>query len=137
LPAGSNSFRLLTGLSIGFSAGVQWDGSYIAATDQGYLGGHTSAINRVSVSGSAVTVVRTTVFTDKCFKKTHDMDMSQPFIGGTTRSKNAVIAGNLDCLNRLNVYNYTNGGKPKRIFPPSISPGTAIGQSLSPPAGGK
>jgi hypothetical protein len=137
LPAGSGSFKLLSGLSIGFSAGVQWDGSYIAATDQGYLGGHTSAINRVTVSGSAVTVVRTTVFTDKCFKKTDDMDMSQPFIGGTMRSKNAVIAGNLDCLHRLNVFDYTNGGKPKRIFPASISPGTAIGQSLSPPTGAK
>jgi hypothetical protein len=65
------------------------------------------------------------------------MDMSQPFIGGTMRSKNAVIAGNLDCLHRLNVFDYTNGGKPKRIFPASISPGTAIGQSLSPPTGAK
>lgn len=137
LPAGSSSFQLLDGLSIGFPSGVQWDGSYIAATDQGYLGGYTSAINRVTVSGSAVTVVRTTVLTDNCDGSANYMDVSQPFIGGTGRKDNVVIAGNLDCLNRLSMWNYTNGGNPKRSFAPTITPSTAIGESLSPPGGGK
>jgi hypothetical protein len=65
------------------------------------------------------------------------MDVSQPFIGGTTRKENAVIAGNLDCASRLNVWNYSEGGNPKRSFSPDIVPGTAIGEALSPPSGSK
>jgi hypothetical protein len=133
LPAGSSTFTLLNGLSVGFPAGVQWDGYYIAATDQGYLGGYTSAINRVTVSGSNVTVVRTTQLTDNCDYSTDYMDVSQPFIGGLTPKRNSVIAGNLDCQHRLNVWNYANGGNPKRSFAAAISPGTAIGESLSKP----
>ena len=137
LPAGSSKFTLLTGLTIGFPAAVQWDGSYIAATDQGYQSGFTTAINRVTVSGSTVTTVRTTLLTDSCFGSTDYMDTSQPFIGGTTRKQNAVVAGNLDCQNQLNVWNYTNGGNPKRRLPSDIVPASPIGQSISPPAGGK
>jgi hypothetical protein len=40
-------------------------------------------------------------------------------------------------VNRLAKWNYTDGGNPKRTFPASISPGTAIGESLSPPARSK
>jgi hypothetical protein len=137
LPAGRSKFTLLNGLSIGFPAGVQWDGSYIAATDQGYQGGFTSAIIRVTVSGSSVTPVRTTRLTDNCSGSSDYMDVSQPFIGGTTRKENAVIAGNLDCSSRLNVWNYSEGGNPKRSFSPDIVPGTAIGEALSAPSGSK
>jgi hypothetical protein len=137
LAAGGSKFTLLNGLVLGFPAGVQWDGSYIVATDQGYLGGYTSALNRISVSGSAVTVVRTTVLTDNCDGSTDYMDVSQPFIGGLTPKHNAVIAGDLDCQNALSVWNYTNGGNPKRSFSPSITPNTAIGESLSRPVGAK
>lgn len=133
LRAGSSKITLLSGLSIGFPAGVQWDGSYIAATDQGYQGGFTSAIIRVTVSGSSVTAVRTTRLTDNCDGTSDYMDVSQPFIGGTTPKENAVIAGNLDCASRLDVWNYSKGGNPKRSFSPDIVPGTAIGEALSPP----
>ena len=137
LPAGSSKFRLLSGLTIGFPAAVQWDGSYIAATDQGYQGGYTTAVNRVTVSRSAVTVVRTTVLTDTCDGSANYMDASQPFIGGTTRKQNTVVAGNLDCQNEMNFWNYTKGGNPRRRLPSNITPASPIGQSVSPPAGGK
>ncbi len=133
LPAGSSKFRPLNGLTIGFPAAVQWDGSYIAATDQGYQGGYTTAINRVTVSGSAVTVVRTTVLTDTCDGSNNYMDASQPFIGGTTRKQNTVVAGNLDCLNEMHFWNYAKGGNPHRSLPTNITPASPIGQSVSPP----
>lgn len=133
LPAGSGSFVDLTGLSIGYAAAVQWDGSYIAAVDQGYQGGITSAINRVTVSGSQVTVVRTTQLTDDCTGSNDAMLTVQPFVSGTTKKLNAVISGNIACNNRFGLWNYSRGGNPKRVLPAAIAPGGSLGQSVSPP----
>jgi hypothetical protein len=136
LPAGSSTFTDLTGITIGYAAAVQWDGFYIAAVDQGYQGGITSAINRVTVSGSKVTVVRTTQLTDDCTGSNDAMGTVQPFVSGTTRKLNAVVSGNYDCQDHLGFWNYTNGGNPKRVLPPQIAPQGSIGQSVSPPVGG-
>ena len=64
LPAGKTEFTQLTGLTVGFPGSVAWDGSYLAATDQNYQYNYVTAIHRFTVSGSAVTIVRTTVLTD-------------------------------------------------------------------------
>jgi|HubBroStandDraft_6_1064221.scaffolds.fasta_scaffold240996_1 hypothetical protein len=134
LPVGSGTLELLNGLTIGQPAGVQWDGSYIAAADQNYENSGVSAIYRVTVSGSAVTVVRTTVLTDTCSSGDY-ISLFQPFIGGTTRKRNTVVAGNLavECSYRLDFWNYADGGNPKRVMPPNIAPEEAAGATLSPP----
>jgi hypothetical protein len=102
-----------------------WEGSYVAASDQQYRGGNTTAIYRISVSGSKGTVVSTTVLTDSCYQ--NDADMIQPWIHGTT-----VMGGNHDCKYRFGFWNYTNGGNPMRVLPARIAPLDAIGQTISP-----
>lgn len=128
--AGSSGFTLLTGLDIEIPGSVQWDGFYIAVTDQGYHSNRT-AIERVTVSGSQVTLVRTTVLNDEC-NPGDLMDAMQPFINGTTRALNGVVAGNEDRFNCVQFWNYANGGDPVRSLPPDIAPLFAVGQSVSP-----
>ena len=134
LPAGSGKFTMLTGLTVGFPGAVAWDGSYLAATDQNYQNGYTTMIYRITVSGSAVTIVRATHLTDNCYPNYDWMVAVQPFVTGTTGKLNAVAAGNLNCANRQNFFNYTNGGNPKRTLPSSMSPIAPYGQSVSPPS---
>lgn len=133
LPAGSNQFTLLTGVTIAFPGAVSWDGSYITVTDQDYQYYYTTMIYRVTVSGSAATVVGSTHLTDDCYPGTNWMVAVQPFVGGTTRKRNAVVAGNLNCPSRQDFFNYANGGTPKRTIPAAIAPGDPYGQSVSPP----
>ena len=109
LPAGKKAFRRLTGLTLGFPGSIAWDGAYLAATDQNYQYNYLTAIHRFTVSGSAVTIVRTTVLTDTCYPYRNWMVAVQPFIGGTTRKKNAVVAGNLNCPNRENAFQLRHG----------------------------
>ena len=137
LPAGGSTFTILTGLTIWQTASVQWDGSYIAAVDQDYQASGTTAIHRVTISGSQVSVVRTSVLTDSCAPSGDYMQAFQPFIGGTTRVQNAVVAGDLGCSNRLGFWNYANGGNPKRVIPADIAPAYPSGASVSPPAGAR
>ncbi len=131
LAEGSGTLRSLTGLTIDGAASVQWDGSHIAVTDANYEGTHTTAIERITVSGSAVSVVRTTLLTDTCDGTS--MDTFQPFINGTARSGNAIVSGNLKCEHRLAFWNYTKGGNPKRTIPANIAPRKTLGESVSPP----
>ena len=133
LPAGSSAFTLLGGLTIAFPGAVSWDGSYITVTDQDYQYYYTTMIYRVTVSGSAVTVVGSTHLTDDCYPRANWMVAVQPFIGGTTRARNAVVAGNLNCPHRQNFFNYTTGGNPKRSLPAEISADAPYGQAVSPP----
>ncbi len=133
LPAGSSTFTLLSGLSVGFPGSVGWDGTYLTATDQDYQFGYTTAIYRVTVSGSSVTIVRKTQLTDDCYPNYDWMVAVQPFVGGTTRKQNAVVAGNLNCPNREGFFNYADGGNPKRVEPSAIAPDAPYGQSVSPP----
>jgi hypothetical protein len=136
LPAGSSTFTLLTGLTIAFPGSVAWDGTYLAVTDQDYQYAYTTMIYRVTVSGSEVSVVRATQLTDDCYPNYNWMVAVQPFVGGTTRKKNAVVAGNLNCPNRVGFWNYTTGGNPKRALPSAIAPSAPYGQSVSPPKSG-
>lgn len=136
LPAGKKHFTLLTGLTIYFPGSVQWDGFYLSVVDQDYLYDGTTEIYRVTVSGSKVTVVRSTNLTDDCYPGRNWMAEVQPFVSGTTRKLNAVVAGNLNCPTRYGFWNYTNGGIPKRVIPPAIAPGVVYGQSVSPPSSG-
>jgi hypothetical protein len=136
LPHGGNSFTALSGLSIGYPASIQWDGSYLEVTDQKYQGGNTDALYRVTVSGSAVSLVRTTHLTDTCLSGTNYVSAIQPFIGGSNRRNNAVVAGNLYCQSVFDFWNYTNGGNPKRTLRSGIAPVASWGQSVSPPSVG-
>jgi hypothetical protein len=136
LPAGSKGFTLLTGLKIYFPGSVQWDGFYLAVVDQDYQYYGTTGIYRVTVSASKVTVVRSTNLTDDCYPGRNWMAEVEPFISGTTRKLNAVVAGNLNCPTRYGFWNYTNGGNPKRLVPPAIAPSVVYGQAVSPPSSG-
>jgi hypothetical protein len=133
LPAGKKQFTLLSGLKIYFPGSVQWDGYYLSVVDQDYLYYDTTEIYRVTVSGSEVSVVRSTNLTDDCYPGRNWMAEVQPFVSGTSRKLNAVVAGNLNCPTRYGFWNYTSGGNPKRIIPPAIAPGVVYGQSVSPP----
>jgi hypothetical protein len=93
-------------------------------------------IYRITVAGSTVKAVRATQLTDNCYPGTNWMVAVQPFVTGTTGKLNAVAAGNLNCPNRQNLFNYTNGGNPKRSLPSAIAPYAPYGQSVSPPASG-
>ncbi|MGB6712911.1 MAG: hypothetical protein WBE30_04750 [Candidatus Cybelea sp.] len=135
LPAGSSTLQQLNGLTIGGAASVQWDGAYIAAADANYQNTSVAAINRVTVSGSAVTVIRTTVLTDTCSSGDY-VNIYQPFIGGTTKKLNVVIAGNTSCSNRLDFWSYAQGGNPKRVISSNIAPVSPGGVALSPPTSG-
>jgi hypothetical protein len=135
LPTGKKKFTLLTGLTVDFPGSVAWDGSYLAVTDQDYQYYYTTMIYRVTVAGSKVTVVRATDLTDTCYPYTNWMVAVQPFVS-TTGKQNAVVAGNLQCPNRVGFWNYTNGATPKRALPAAIAPGVPYGQSVSPPSSG-
>lgn len=128
LPKGSATFIELSGLHLGRPGGVQWDGHYLAASDEYYHG--TTAIYRVTISGSSVSVVRTTELADD---ECGSVDTFQPFIGGVTRKRNTVVAGNIYCNSRFGFWNYAEGGNPKRILPAEIAPENSWGQSISPP----
>ncbi|MBV9700414.1 MAG: hypothetical protein JO078_09850, partial [Candidatus Eremiobacteraeota bacterium] len=52
-------------------------------------------------------------------------DALQIFVGGTTRSNNGAVFGNIDCVGNVNYYNYTAGGAAKRSLPVNIAPVTA------------
>jgi hypothetical protein len=130
MPSGSSSFTPLTGLDVHEPGSVQWDGSYVALTDQAYHGNRT-AIYRVTISGSAVTLVRTTILEDD-HRPGNLMFAMQPFINGTTRQLNGVVAGNIARFHSVNFWNYANGGEPKRSLPEDIAPLYAVGQSVSP-----
>jgi hypothetical protein len=137
LPAGTNTLVQLSGLTINQTAAVEWDGSYVDATDGDYKGEGVGAIYRVTVSGSAVRIKRTTILTDDCYGGYDYASFYQPFIGGTTSRRNTVVAGNssVQCPNRVDVWNFAKGGNPKRVLPADISPVWPFGATLSPPGG--
>ena len=134
LPAGKKKFTMLTGLTIAFPGSVQWDGYYLAATDQDYQYEYTTMIYRVTVSGSKVSVVRSTHLTDTCYPGQHYMVAIQPFVTGISRQKNVVVAGNLNCPDRENFFDYATGGNPARSLPEKIAPRAPYGQVVSPPS---
>jgi hypothetical protein len=84
LPARHSTLRTISlgSTSIVAPGSVMWDGAYVAATDQQYQGGSTTAIYRISVSGSNGTVVGTVVLTDSCDGA--NSDVPTPFIQGST-----------------------------------------------------
>ncbi|MGA8098158.1 MAG: hypothetical protein WB810_05800 [Candidatus Cybelea sp.] len=134
LPAGSSTFTMLSGLTVGFPGSVAWDGFYMAATDQNYQYYYTTMIYRITVSGSKVNIVRQTHLTDNCYPYRNWMVAVQPFVTGTARAGNAVVAGNLNCPSAYGFWNYTSGGNPKRTIPSAIAPVVPYGQSVSPPS---
>lgn len=135
LPPGKKQFTAIGGLSITFPGSVQWDGYYLAVTDQNFQSGYTTMIYRVTVSGSKATIVRSTHLTDNCYPGHDYMVAIQPFVTGVTRKKNTVVAGNLNCPGNYNYFNYTTGGAPIRKFRTGVAPIAPYGQSVSPPGG--
>ena len=143
LPAGGGSFSSinLSGFSIGFPGGVQWDGFYVALADQGYPSpsSFTEGIYRVTITGGTASLVRATGLTDSCYASSLPyIGSQQPYVTGTTSKLNAVVAGNYDCSNRLDFWNYTNGGNPKRTEPSGIAPLLGgYGQTVSAASSGR
>jgi hypothetical protein len=122
----------LSGGTIYFPGGVQWDGHYLAATDQAYNGGHTSSIYRITVTESGASIVNNVELTDACYKgSTPYNDVVQPFINGTARPFHAVVAGNLACDYRYNYWSVIRGGDPKHSMPDHTAPLLASGQTVS------
>lgn len=122
----------LTGGTIYFPGGMQWDGHYMAATDQAYNGGSSSGIYRLSVGAAGAAIVGSVELTDACYKgSTPYNDVVQPFINGTARPFHAVVAGNLACDNRYNYWSVIRGGDPKRSMPGTTAPLLASGQTVS------
>jgi hypothetical protein len=123
----------VSGATVSFPGSIQWDGKYMAATDQSYKGGTISALYRLSVSGSQATVIGTTRLSDECLKdgKPHN-DIVQPFINGVNFPVHRAMGGNLWCTYRVNFWYYQRGGVPRRSLPYDISPELAAGQTLSP-----
>lgn len=136
LPKGSNDFVILSGLSISEAANVQWDGKHITVTDNNYQNGGHAALSRISVMGSSVTVLGTTVLTDTCSTSGDYTNVYFPIITGTRRL-NTVVGGNWGCNNRFDFWNYPQGGNPVKVLPPDIAPTYPAGAALSPPNGAR
>lgn len=123
----------MSGGTIYFPGGIQWDGKYMAATDQSYQGGTTSGLYKISVIGAAATIVGSVELTDgTCMKgSTSYNDTVQPFLNGTNKPFHAMVGGNLYCDNRYDFWNYIRGGDPKRNLPGEIAPLLSYGQTVS------
>lgn len=105
LPSGGTTFtKLSIDQSVGEPGQVQWDGKYI--TYQG-RGKNDAQVSRLSVSGSAATVVSTTHF------KNIFMSM-QSWIEGNRIFIPYVRHGNQGHPNRVGVWRYPKGGKATR-----------------------
>jgi hypothetical protein len=110
LPSGSGKLQAITlSGSVGFPGGVAWDGEYLAIGDQYYQSKNASAIDQVSVSGSAGTFEGTTALTGSC-------DALQFAIsGGGTPKKdqqgNTAVVPDA-CSNNAAFYAYPAGGSP-------------------------
>jgi hypothetical protein len=127
LPHDGKNLKILTGVSFGYPAGVQGDGDTILAADQGYNGSFTTAIYKLSTSGSTAHVTHTSVLTDDCAASTDDMDSAQPFA-----YKGRVLAGNGYCLDRFGYWSLTYGGNPLKLIPAIDAPYKAYGESVTP-----
>lgn len=133
LPSGRSSFTTIGGVTIGFPAAVQRWKHFMAVADQGYLGGNTDAIYTVDISGSRASIVKTTQLTDRCYPRENYFDAVQPFIGGLNKKHNTVVAGNIECTNRMDFFEFPDGAYPDRWLPRKIAPDDSWGQSISPP----
>jgi hypothetical protein len=112
---------------------MQWDGKYMAAADQSYQGGTNSAVYEISTNGSAAAIVNVVQLTDtECMKGSVTYnDVVQPYIGGANKPFGAIVGGNLYCDSRLNIWNSTRGGDPKRVISYPIAPLLSYGQTIS------
>jgi hypothetical protein len=139
LMKGSSSMTTLTmsGFSIDFPGGVQWDGKNIALTDQEYEGQYLTGIYQTKLSGSTLTSSGSTVLNDTCYNGY--VDVVQPFIVGKKNTPvnnklgTTVVGGNLWCVNAGNpdlpYWAYPAGGSPEGYFTPA--PEYPAGQSVS------
>lgn len=131
------TFTRLHGLEVNYPGAVQWDGKYMSATDQAatFVGSDItqSGQDEFTVKGSTATLVRQTIFADRC-SGNFASDVVQPALVHVDGKTNMVYAGNLDCASRNDFWNYAKGGEPKRTLPPGTVPGTSFGQVVSPPS---
>ncbi|HLY01241.1 MAG TPA: hypothetical protein VKR56_01950, partial [Candidatus Cybelea sp.] len=110
LPSGGSTLQTVSlGGTVNFPGGIAWDGEYLAIGDQEYSGKHSSAIDQVTISGSAGTIEGTTPLTGSC-------DALQFAIssGGSPRKDgqgNTAIVPDA-CLNNAAFYDYPAGGSP-------------------------
>lgn len=103
LPQGGSSLRQVSlNQVIRAPGGVMWDGTYVAAADQGHDGRNDTGIYRLQISPSGqATVAGSTELTDR----RHHVHVVQPWIQG-----NVVIGG--ISANRINYWSYPAGGSP-------------------------
>jgi hypothetical protein len=129
LPKGQTVFRTISlgTLQIYAPGSVWWQGSNLFAVDQQYRGGNTTAIYRLTISGSQAIVAGKTVLTDTCSSATHSSDVVQPLMVGST-----IFGGNHSCASRFGFWNAATGGNPTRVLPVSIAPLDPTGQTISP-----
>jgi hypothetical protein len=133
LPADGNSLKFLSGWAPTIPGAVQWDGHFIAATDQSYESSQTTAISRLIITSSGVLIARVSILSDSCDASANAVDAMQPFVAGTTPKRNIVVAGNTYCPYVEGFWNYAYGGDPKSTIPYPIAPVLSGGQSVSPP----
>jgi hypothetical protein len=120
LPAGQSTFINLTlsGGTINFPGGVQWNNGYVAVGDQKYDNKSKSAIYEVAVSGSAGQIVRKTVLKGA-------VDVVQFWIQGKS-----VVAPDIGLV-ELRLYRYPHGGQPTFIYTPPPRTFNPYGSAVS------
>jgi hypothetical protein len=109
-------------------SGTTWDGKHVGVSDEEYEGGNTEGIYRVSISGSAATVVGQADYTDDCFD--NSTLVVQPIV-----YKGMMIGGNFACyydsLYEVDFWSYKKGGNPVRYINGSATLNTSWGQTIS------
>ncbi len=126
---GKSLIEISLPFTIDFPAGVNWDGKYVDANDQGYENTATTGVYRLTISGSTATLVSQTGYTDSCYN--NYVDVVQAVIDG-----NKYIGGNLYCQDaaayRIDYWSYSGGGNPlEYINGQSNFSDTSYGQALS------
>ncbi|HMF28084.1 MAG TPA: hypothetical protein VKE42_04890 [Candidatus Cybelea sp.] len=125
LPRGGSEFEQISlGVQLNAPGSVLWDGRYLDAVDQQYQGGTSTAIYRITVSGTTGTIHHTTVLSDTCNGAA--ADVVQPLIVGRT-----VFGPNHACTNRFDYWSDARGGNPRRSMPSAPLDGS--GEAISKP----
>lgn len=117
LPAGSNTAQQISmNGSVSLPGAIQWDGEYLAIGDQVCIQ-CASQIDRVSVSGTAATIVATVPLADSC-------DVLQYWI-----DKGRVIVAD-DCGSTVKYFSYPAGGNSLKTISSRLS--EPVGVTVSP-----
>ena len=101
LPAGATALQsvAIKG-TIGYPGGIAWDGKYLVIGDNAYAGGRSTALDRLTVSGTTANIASTITLNGTC-------EVQQfAFAAGGTK-----VEAPDGCINKLFVFAYPAGGK--------------------------